>query len=838
MAGKPLSWDDFTYDEPAAPRPSGPVYGAPPKRDPYAAETNALLPARIRKAEAEAAIAEQQAERGPAPTATEVEAANKKAAEQKRAATVNAMLGEVRGLYEQDIQGQPWSRAFGATEYIDSLPRNERFTSAGNAILPLIRPLVAQSAKEGDSDKEMDVFRAYIPSNDDSDLNIEQKFKMLEMLIGGMVDGKPPSQTKAEIDGDESAGAASTNPPPPPAGSPPQSGTQGAPPPFSPGDPSYQAATGANRTVADPEMSAAVSKMVRQGSSLDEINQFVLSKGLMPVDAAQFREVKEYLRKNPGYKGGVADVKKFEPNSWLERKITEYGNNPLGAYAIGAGNILSANTLDNAAGMFGADPERARLAMNITAAQHPTATTLGEVSGGALAGVLGEGALAHLGMSGAAAMGLGRGALTDFVTGAANGAGMADDGSRGLGALGGALSSVAGGVAGNLGLRGVANMVSPTGGSMGVLYDAGVRPTLGQRLANANDGRGMTGFVGKSVNAMEEALQSVPVVGSAIRGARQEARDQFQLGAFNEALKEVGEQLPKGMRPGTDPHAYAQKVFNDVYEKARSGMRLVVDGKFANDLAELAPDISMLGPEASRRLDAVVKNVIEPRISNGQMNGNAYKRTVADLGKKIAQLRKSAMGEDQALADVLEGVRSSLDGAARRSSDPEAVQLLDAADAGYAKLVRIEGAAARRGGDDGTFSPKQFNSEVQKASGGVRSRAYLRGDALMQKYAQAASGLDDRLPNSGSADRIMAGYAAGAPITGTMAYLEPTTLGALGVAGLANAPGVRKVTKGAMAPSGPKAKAIANQLRKHAQLAGRASAATGVALLPGTSLGQ
>lgn len=136
-------------------------------------------------------------------TATEIEAANKKAGEQKRANTVRALLGPVKDLYESNIKGQPATRAFGATEYADVLPSNEEFSVAARGILPLIRPLVAQSAKEGDSDKEMTIFEAYIPHNDDSDRAIERKFTMLETLIGGMVDGKSPSEILAEQGGEE-----------------------------------------------------------------------------------------------------------------------------------------------------------------------------------------------------------------------------------------------------------------------------------------------------------------------------------------------------------------------------------------------------------------------------------------------------------------------------------------------------------------------------------------------------------------------------------------------------------------------------------------------------------
>lgn len=156
-----------------------------------------------RKLKAEADLAEAVAQRGPPKTDIEV----KEESQQKRAQTVDALMGEVERLYKQDIEGQPIERAFGATEYIPLLPENERFTAAGNNILPLIRPLIAQTAKEGDSNTEMTIFQSYVPSANDSDITIEQKMKNLRLLLGGMIDGKPPSETLKDVSKQEADNA-------------------------------------------------------------------------------------------------------------------------------------------------------------------------------------------------------------------------------------------------------------------------------------------------------------------------------------------------------------------------------------------------------------------------------------------------------------------------------------------------------------------------------------------------------------------------------------------------------------------------------------------------------
>jgi hypothetical protein len=130
----------------------------------------------------------------PKQSATEADAAAKKDAQSRKTAVIRSIMGEVINQYKQGLRGQPLSRLFGATEYIDALPTNESFSSTAEGMLGLIRPIVAQSAKEGDSDREMAAFLAYIPNANDTDRTVESKLRNLERLISGVVDGKLPSQ--------------------------------------------------------------------------------------------------------------------------------------------------------------------------------------------------------------------------------------------------------------------------------------------------------------------------------------------------------------------------------------------------------------------------------------------------------------------------------------------------------------------------------------------------------------------------------------------------------------------------------------------------------------------
>lgn len=622
-------------------------------------------------------------------------------------------------------------------------------------------------------------------------------------------------------------------------------GTGGnAPPPLDPrqggnipgaggGDP-VAMQQGDTKTVAMAGVESRYRQLLGSGASGDELAAYLQSVGITDpnvlISAKQQANYRDRFPKVPIDSYPVNFTQDL-PVSAADQALNAVGQSAGGAYVINAADMLSGGTLDNIAGAMGGNAERVRASMGAISDANPGASTLGQVSGGVLAGLTAEAGLARAGV----AQGLGRGVLADSAIGSAYGAGSADNGNRVQNALLGAATSAAGSAAGTMGTNALARMATPTGRGANALYDAGVTPTIGQRGAAMAEQGGFKGAVGNMVSSAEQKLQSIPVIGSAIRGARQEARDQFQIGAFNEALKEVGEQLPKGMKPGTAPNAYAQKTFDRVYAEARSGMRMVADEELANDLGSLSGDLASLGPQAMGKFKAVIDNFVNNRAkqAGGELAGETYKRTISDLDKKVALFRKGQTSEDQGLADAIENVKFALENAARRHSDPESVALLDAADAGYAKLVRIEGAAARAGGDAGTFTPNQFNAEVQKQSGTIRSKSFLRGEALMQDYAQQGKALSDTVPNSGTVDRVLA---AGALVGGTALSAKAAALfgGLLG----AYAPGTRKVMQKALSPAGPRRQAIARQLEKRARLVGSTTAATGAALSQGTSPGQ
>jgi hypothetical protein len=549
----------------------------------------------------------------------------------------------------------------------------------------------------------------------------------------------------------------------------------------------------------DPRFAGAndkVQAMLHSGASDKQILGYMNGLGFSTKDmvsmASQLRKIREFQQGNPQYNGKYdVDLERMTLPDDATNKIA---SSPLGAYGIAAADTLTGGHLDNLVGMGGGNAELANLGIQSSRANNWKASLAGDLTGGALL----AGAGAGLGVAGEAGALAPRALAADAATGAyvssgQGGTQLIDPQNAVKGALVGSVAGAAGRGVTNT----VASAVSPTGGALAPLLEAGVRPTLGQRM-------------GGIANRAEQAFTSIPAVGGIQRSARSAAIDEMQTGAFNKALNEIDTELPRGIKKGTQAHAFAQNAFNQVYDKARAGMQFGLDQDFAKDAAAITQDASLLTRDSQGVLKKIADDVGNKlRASGGVLNGDQYKIVQERIGKKIAALRKNPNGDGE-LADILGDFQTAIDNAARRQSPKAASDLLDKADRGYAKMVIIENAARARGGEPGEFSGVGLDRAVQTTNSSRRSRAYLRGEANMQDYATAARRLGDNVADSGSAERLLTN--GGMALTAHS--VSPLFAIPWAVDTAATLPGVRQVLGSLMTPSANAAKrAAANKVR-------------------------
>lgn len=309
----------------------------------------------------------------------------------------------------------------------------------------------------------------------------------------------------------------------------------------------------------------------------------------------------------------------------------------------------------------------------------------------------------------------------------------------------------------------IARLVSPnasTNPQLQLLKDAGVRPTIGQTLGGA-------------ANAVEEKLQSVPILGDMIARARGQAREQFNTAAINRATAPINETVQGA---GQDAVKQAGDKLSAAYDAALNKVQGVqLDPQFHADLGQLRQMAQGLSPSMTQRFEQVLNDKVLSRASpNGVLTGQTYKTIDSDLGTIASRYGKSSVASEGELGDAVGQLRDLLRQQMARTN-PQAAQELAAADEGWANLVRVENAAKAATNNEGVFTPGQLNGAIRNSDDSVRRRAVSRGEALMQDLGNAGQTvLGNKVPDSGTAGRVMGGI--GALATGAIHPAIPAAL--------------------------------------------------------------
>jgi hypothetical protein len=392
-----------------------------------------------------------------------------------------------------------------------------------------------------------------------------------------------------------------------------------------------------------------------------------------------------------------------------------------------------------------------------------TGAFLGEVAATAPVGGLGLGAA----RAGAAKLGLGT--ATRFLAGtagagatqgAAEGALLADPGSRlqgaAIGGAAGAAIPAIGGAAWCALVRGV----NPTKAAR-YLLNRGVDLTPGQMNPSG------------SLNMLEEAAGSLPFVGPSVKGARDASRTQWQ-----EAAREVG--LPPTMtgqagkdaaRAGLDPMYTGYETAYDVAKgfptyprqmRTAGGDVHLADrpagpGSFTR--AAQAPSV-MAGNDARTAASAWLQDALTALKPNKQ--GLVDSGDLLKLRSNIrTQMRAAMQGPqpDHASAGILREAEQRVTEVLESQLPADALAKLRAADAQYAQYKILEDATRRAGDQVGGMTPAHLSAAVRTATP-VGPYARGAGGPLRQLAKAGREVLDQRSPPTGARLATLAPVAA------------------------------------------------------------------------------
>jgi hypothetical protein len=294
----------------------------------------------------------------------------------------------------------------------------------------------------------------------------------------------------------------------------------------------------------------------------------------------------------------------------------------------------------------------------------------------------------------------------------------------------------------------------------------------------AKDGVEMTPgqLAGGKMKWLEDKAVSLPLVGAQIKEAVRRSFETFNRAAINRGLKDIGEELPKGLDAGTDAVAFAEDKFKNAYDTVIPRMSVSLDNPMRTSLLGVLRDANNLRvPDKYQQelLFALKSKIVDPMNQGGRLNGRSAQMVGTDLDQLIKNWANSADPYYNAMAPLLRKADRAFDDMLARQN-PILQAAKDKIDKGYAQFKVVQ-KAANYAPKDGVFSPFQLSKASKFKDNSKDDRLFARGDALLQDLAQAGQQvLPSMVPNSGTADRA----ALMAMITGT-GYFNPKVMAGL-----------------------------------------------------------
>lgn len=297
---------------------------------------------------------------------------------------------------------------------------------------------------------------------------------------------------------------------------------------------------------------------------------------------------------------------------------------------------------------------------------------------------------------------------------------------------------------------------------------------------------------------IEQAAESIPLVGDVIASARTQNIEQFSNAAINRSLQNIGKALPEG-KSGNEAIKFAEIEIGKSYDKlvpklsVSSGTMisfvddapkpLIVN---INEIVKQATD--NLDDTTSAQLSKIVENNLLKKFKNNELSGNTLKGAESSIGKYSVKYKKSLDPNQNIMGDALFDIQLALRQAVEEAN-PKFRNELQKINSAFADFTRVQRAAASAGGREGVFTPAQLLNAAKAADISKRKGSFARGEARMQDIAQAGEQvLGSRIPDSGTPYRLGVGAAG---LTG-LGALDPmtATLGAAAL-GAYTQPGLR-----------------------------------------------
>jgi len=258
----------------------------------------------------------------------------------------------------------------------------------------------------------------------------------------------------------------------------------------------------------------------------------------------------------------------------------------------------------------------------------------------------------------------------------------------------------------------------------------------------------------------EDALSSVPILGSFINSGRRRSIESFNKSVANQALEPIGERLAPSTQAGHDAVAEVEQKLGDRYDALLPRLTYIPDAQFGADLARIRQRAETLPQSNIDQFERILDSRLGPP---APMHGQLYKEIESELNHTASGYMSSSDHAQREMGQRLGDVVSSMKGVLERSNPAQEAAQLRALNQGWAMFTRMRDAATNRTNSAGVFTPSDLLSAVKRGDKSVRKGSFARGDALMQQFGEAGQKvLPSSIPTSGTSERAMMAGLAGA----------------------------------------------------------------------------
>ena len=255
------------------------------------------------------------------------------------------------------------------------------------------------------------------------------------------------------------------------------------------------------------------------------------------------------------------------------------------------------------------------------------------------------------------------------------------------------------------------------------MRELGVTPTVGQALGGA-------------YRKAEDFAQNLPLIGEAVRNAREKVLFDFNKGVINKALGKIDDQLPANV-VGRDAVQYAAEQVGKKYDTVLEKMSFNLDMKTTKGILQALNDAGL--PSEAQRAEAinVLNSTVMNKFAGKTLTGAEYKAIESDLRKEAQGYLNSTTNAERKIGEALQNVLGAFK-EQLKTQNPKMTPQLRRVDSAYGDLAVMERAAANGGAVNGVFTPKNYQTAVRQADVTRNKRSFARGMARGQDVAESA----------------------------------------------------------------------------------------------------